>query len=586
MNKNLTKETIKIYWDHSKKYRWNFALMILALIGGVAADLYRPFLYKALFNELISDQPGVEARLLTILVYMLIAGLISWVFWRAATFLNQYFELKTIRDLTNTCFAYLHQHSYSFFNNNFAGSLVRKVNKFSRSYEQIVDIAYWNIGQIVLRILIIVTILFTKYWLVGIVVLAWAVAYISFQFFFSEYKLKYDIERSKIDSQVTGQLADTISNNVNIKLFGTLNFEIKSFKALVDKWYKVQHFSWTLAGVAEMIQSLLMLSLEICVFYFAIKYREVAHLSVGDFVLIQIYIIGLFDHLWGFGKNIRKYYEAMSDAEEMTSLLLTAHGIQDTPNAKTLVVKEGAITFKNVEFGYEQTGTVLKKFDLNIKAGEKIALIGPSGGGKSTITRIIFRFFDLQKGKVFIDNQDIAKVTQTSLRENISLVPQEPILFHRSLMENIRYGKLDATDTEVEAAAKLAHCDEFIKKFPEQYKTFVGERGVKLSGGERQRIAIARAILKNAPILVLDEATSSLDSESEKLIQDALVNLMRGKTTIVIAHRLSTIMNMDRIIVIENGEITEEGKHKELLKANKGTYQRLWQIQAGGFNKA
>ncbi|MEK7075807.1 MAG: ATP-binding cassette domain-containing protein, partial [Patescibacteria group bacterium] len=235
---------------------------------------------------------------------------------------------------------------------------------------------------------------------------------------------------------------------------------------------------------------------------------------------------------------------------------------------------------------YQKTGSILKKFNLDIRAGEKVALIGPSGGGKSTITRIIFRFFDLQKGKIYIDNQDISKVTQASLRESISLVPQEPILFHRSLMENIRYGKLNATDDEVKVAAKLAHCDEFINKFPDQYNTYVGERGVKLSGGERQRIAIARAILKNAPILVLDEATSSLDSESEKLIQDAMINLMHGKTTIVIAHRLSTIMNMDRIIVIENGEITEEGKHKELLKANKGTYQKLWQIQAGGFNKA
>lgn len=586
MNKNLTKETIQIFWDHSKKYPWVFAVMSLTMIFAVSADLFRPFLYKILFNEIALNQLGMTTRLFSILVYMLLAALTSWVFWRSATFLNQYFELRVIKDLTNTCFKYLQEHSYSFFNNNFAGSLVRKVNKFSRSYETIVDIAYWNISQTVLRILIIVVVLSLRQWVVGLVVLAWAVAYISFQFFFSEYKLKYDLERSKIDSQLTGQLADTITNNINIKLFGTLNFEIKSFNALQQKWYKIQHFSWTLAGVAEMIQSLLMLLLEFCVFYFAIKYRESAHLTVGDFVLIQIYVIGLFDHLWNFGKNVRKYYEAMSDAQEMTEILLAPHEVADNKGAKELVITEGAINFKNVEFGYQQTGPILKKFNLDIKAGEKVALIGPSGGGKSTITRIIFRFFDLQKGKVYIDGQDIAKVTQASLREGISLVPQEPILFHRSLMENIRYGKLSATDEEVKVAAKLAHCDEFINKFPDQYNTYVGERGVKLSGGERQRIAIARAILKNAPILVLDEATSSLDSESEKLIQDAMINLMQGKTTIVIAHRLSTIMNMDRIIVIENGEITEEGKHKELLKANKGTYQKLWQIQAGGFNKA
>jgi ABC-type multidrug transport system fused ATPase/permease subunit len=213
-------------------------------------------------------------------------------------------------------------------------------------------------------------------------------------------------------------------------------------------------------------------------------------------------------------------------------------------------------------------------------------LIGPSGGGKSTIVKILFRFYDLQRGAILVDGQNIGDVTQESLRELISLVPQESILFHRSLRDNIRYGRPDASEAEVVAAARAAHCHEFISGFPKGYDTFVGERGVKLSGGERQRVAIARAILKNAPILVLDEATSSLDSESESFIQDALRNLMKGKTTIVIAHRLSTIMQMDRIVVLERGRITEEGRHDELVKASQGTYQKLWQIQAGGFNTA
>jgi ATP-binding cassette, subfamily B, bacterial len=221
---------------------------------------------------------------------------------------------------------------------------------------------------------------------------------------------------------------------------------------------------------------------------------------------------------------------------------------------------------------------------LKINPGERVALIGPSGGGKSTIVKLLFRFWDIQNGEIRIDDQDIAKVTQESLRESMALVPQESILFHRSLHENISYSRPDATKDEVTQAAKMAHCHEFISKFPKGYDTFVGERGVKLSGGERQRVAIARAILKNAPILVLDEATSSLDSESEMFIQDALKNLMAGRTTIVIAHRLSTIMQMDRIVVIENGEVIEEGKHEELLKVKQGIYQKLWEIQAGGFD--
>ena len=309
-------------------------------------------------------------------------------------------------------------------------------------------------------------------------------------------------------------------------------------------------------------------------------------LTVGDIVLLQSYLLRTFDILWDVGKNIRQVYEALADANEMTQILLEPHEIVDAPNASSLKVTSGEIKFENVDFRYHDNASVLEKFDLVIKPGEKVAFIGPSGGGKSTIVKLLLRFHDLQGGKILVDGQNIALATQDSLRANLSLVPQEPILFHRSLMENIRYSKPDASDKEVIEAAKAAHAHEFICACSEGYDTFVGERGIKLSGGERQRVAIARAILKNAPILVLDEATSSLDSESELYIQDALKKLMQGKTVIVIAHRLSTIMQMDRIIVLENGRITEQGKHEELLKMEQGTYQRLWGIQAGGFTAA
>jgi ATP-binding cassette subfamily B protein len=357
----------------------------------------------------------------------------------------------------------------------------------------------------------------------------------------------------------------------------------EAYHLITDRLFQLRQFTWNLANYAEIVQGTLMVLLEFVIMYLAVYYWQRGQLNIGDFALLQSYLIQMFDHLWEVGRYIRNIYEALADANEMTEMLVEPHAITDDPHAGVLAIKSGAIEFKHVDFHYHKETPILENFNLSIDPGERIALIGPSGGGKSTIVKLLFRFMDIQGGQILIDGQNIAKVTQNSLRKQISLVPQEPILFHRTLLENIRYGRPEATEEEVIAAAKAAHCHEFISKFPEQYQTFVGERGVKLSGGERQRVAIARAILKNAPILVLDEATSSLDSESEHLIQDALHTLMKGKTNIVIAHRLSTIMEMDRIVVIENGRITEQGKHEELLRAQQGTYQKLWQIQAGGF---
>jgi ABC-type multidrug transport system fused ATPase/permease subunit len=303
---------------------------------------------------------------------------------------------------------------------------------------------------------------------------------------------------------------------------------------------------------------------------------------VGTFVLVQAYIISINNSLWSFSRIVRDMTEGISDAKEMVEMLHLPHEIQDIPNATALNVPKGLIEFKNVSFSFGENKPVFNKLNLSIKAGEKVALIGSSGAGKSTLVKLLLRLNDIQGGEISIDGQNIKNVTQESLRENISLVPQDPALFHRTLMENIRYGRRDATDEEVINSSKLAHCDIFIKEFPYKYETFVGERGIKLSGGERQRVAIARALLKNAPILVLDEATSSLDSHSESLIQDALQTLMKGKTTLVIAHRLSTIRKMDRIIVLGKDGILEEGSHEQLIQKH-GMSARLWNLQAGGF---
>ncbi|OGZ50412.1 MAG: hypothetical protein A3C84_00275 [Candidatus Ryanbacteria bacterium RIFCSPHIGHO2_02_FULL_48_12] len=583
MQKSYTKDTLRIFWEHASRYHIKVIVLIASIIAANIAELYTPFLYKRFFDVLSQNPADAVQVLVHILVIIFSIRLVYQLMWRVYWYVYNGFYARVMSDLLNTCYTYLQYHSYSFFNNNFSGSLVRRVNRFPKAFEEISDQAILNIGQAVFRITVILGILYYRQWQLAVIVLVWALAYTSFNLWFSRYKLKYDRERAALDTKTTAHLADTVTNNINLKLFGATAREIHSFQTITDELFRVRRFSWMLGWRMETVQGLFAVCLEVGIFYAAVGFWQRGLLTVGDFVLIQAYLLQIFWVLWDVGRYIRRMYESLADAAEMTEILTTPHGVVDQEQAKDLHVVSGKLAFNAVTFRYYENKDVYKNFNLVIRPGERVALIGPSGGGKSTITKLLFRFFDIQEGSVLIDDQNIAEVTQESLRASIALVPQDPILFHRTLMENIRYARPSASDAEVLEASRLAHCHEFIEGFPEKYETYVGERGVKLSGGERQRVAIARAILKNAPILVLDEATSSLDSESEAFIQDALGNLMKGKTTIVIAHRLSTIMQMDRIIVIEHGRIVEEGKHEELIKAEQGVYQKLWEIQAGGF---
>jgi ATP-binding cassette subfamily B protein len=409
------------------------------------------------------------------------------------------------------------------------------------------------------------------------------VLYVGFTALFVRRKFRKDVAEAEMNSKVTGVLADVITNVLNVKMFASKEREFAYFSRTTGEEEKLRRDAWYFQNLQFAFQGYFIAVFELAGMSVAV-YLWLNHIiSAGTILLMQIYIFTSFDIVWNIGRNFTRFMRALAEAKEMVDIFETPVSVKDPEAPEKCRIKKGEIEIKNVSFYYKRGTEIFENFSLHVRAGERVGLVGPSGAGKSTITKLLLRFADVQKGGVLIDGQNISAVRQDDLRSRIAYVPQDPILFHRSLIENIRYARPTATDKEVVRAAKLAHAHEFISSFPDGYETLVGERGIKLSGGERQRVAIARAILKDAPILLLDEATSSLDSESEMYIQEALSELMKNRTTLVIAHRLSTIMQMDRIVVIEEGRIIEEGKHKELLKAKKGRYQKLWEIQAGGF---
>lgn len=582
--RSLTKETLKIFWSHLKKYPGAVTILILCVLTLPITQAYVPLLYRDLISLLSKGRTsGVLEEAVGIIVLIMLFHLGSTVIRRVTNFVEIFLQSSVMRDLTNTCYQVLHQHSYGFFSSNFVGSLVTKVKRYERAFERLLDQVTYDFGRGILTIFGILVVFFWQYPSLAVVLLIGITVFFSFSYFFALFKMPYELRAAEGDTKTTGQLADSITNNINVKLFTNYSLETNRFKQITQNQANLRKKSWHLRIVGDTVQGLIWIAIEISMIYLAVRLWLTGAIEAADVALVQVYLLRILESIWNNAKNISTIYEALADANEMTEILLAPKEINDAPDAKDLHLEKGRIEFKNALFGYHEGVAVLESFNLDISPGERIAFVGPSGGGKSTIIKLLFRFYDLDSGEILIDGQDIKNVRQDSLRSALALVPQDPILFHRSLLENIRYARPDATDEEVIEAAKSAHVHEFASKFPAGYDTYVGERGIKLSGGERQRVAIARALLKNAPILVLDEATSSLDSESEMFIQEALKKLMHNRTTIVVAHRLSTIMQMDRILVIDGGKIIEEGKHEELLKAKEGTYRRLWEIQAGSF---
>ncbi len=573
------------YWQQIRKYKLSFYFtFIIYGIAVVISSIINPFLYKNVIDLISSSVPSIElSEELFRYVFFIVFSVVGYnIFYRAGDYLITHFQSNVIREIHNDTFSRLMNHSYRFFSNHFSGSLVSKSKRFAASFERISEVISFNLWFTFIHFTGVFVILFFNAPLVAYIILGWAIIYILITLLFINKKVRYDLMEAEADSKVTGHFADSFTNILNIKIFSNRENEYASFKDITFDEYGKRAKAWGFANFQNTIQGILMAILQIVVLFVVVKMWLAGSITTGMVVLIQIYMFASLDHLWELGKSMTRLFKSMADAKEMVDIFEEKSDIVDVVNPEKCIISKGNISFKKINFEYIKDYAVFNDFEFNIKSGEKVGLVGHSGSGKSTIVKILLRFADVKGGEVLIDGQNIASIRQDDLRQTISYVPQESILFHRSIKENIGYSKNGSSNEEIIEAAKKAHAHEFVSKLPHGYNTFVGERGVKLSGGERQRIAIARAMLKDAPILILDEATSSLDSISESYIQDAFNELMKDKTTIVIAHRLSTIQKMDRIVVLDKGKIVEEGTHKELLEKN-GFYAELWSHQTGGF---
>lgn len=573
---------LRLYSVSLKKFPLSILLSVIGVAIGSIGGVLQPYVFKQFLDVLSGPASAnqVETLLLFIVKFSSVA-LLAWAGWRLSFLSVSYLAAEMLANLRQRAFAYLMEHSHQFFSNNFTGALVQKVNRFAGSYDRLADRFFFDIIPTVIQIAFVLVVLARESPALVNAVFVWLVIFIAWNYTFAKWKLKYDISRATQDSKTGAQLADSITNQQTVELYKSQDIENKRYKTATELQSLYARFSWQVSTVIDGIQALFIIAVEFAVLYIGVHLWEKGEMSIGMFVLVQAYIIQLADKLWSFSRVVRDIYESFADAKEMADIMNTPHSIQEVSHPRKITDCEGEITFDNVHFSFHSK-KIIDGLSLTIKPGEKIALVGTSGAGKSTIVKLLFRQYDVEGGTIAIDGYNIRELSLKSLRGLLSLVPQDPVLFHRSLLENIRYGKPEATDKDVIEAARLAHCDEFIERLPLKYDTLVGERGIKLSGGERQRVAIARAFLRNSPILVLDEATSSLDSHSEERISDALMKLMESRTTIIIAHRLSTIRRMDRIIVLKDGKVFEDGTHKELLKNDK-TYAMLWNIQQGGF---
>ncbi len=587
MLSNSVRQVLRDYVLQYKDHPWyTFFSFFMPAVGTVLIFFVPPLIVAKLINMYVAQQ-SISSSVATKYI-ALFAGLwlLGEMLWRIGLHFLIKLDVEALRALSRSAFSKLAARDYDFYTNNFVGSLSKKASAYARNFEMFTDTLTFNIVNELFPMIFAIIVLWRYSPVIPLALVLSLTFVVAVAIPIIRRRAKLVTARHEAGSKMIGRLSDTLTNMLTIKSFATETSELRTYGRHVDdftlKFKKAADFQNLRFDI---VMSPMYVLTNVFGLMLTINLVRKLGLEPGAMLVIFTYFSQLTRIFWEINRIYRNLESSVTEAAEFMDLFTAPPSVQDSQRAQALQISRGAIEFSEVSFDYQSekdAATFLRNLNIYIPANQKVGLVGPSGGGKTTITRLLLRFMDVDHGSILIDGQNISAVTQESLRKSIAYVPQEPLLFHRSLFENIAYGDENATEADVISAAKIAHAHEFISALPDGYQTLVGERGIKLSGGQRQRVAIARALLKKAKILVLDEATSALDSESEKYIQDGLLKLMKNKTALVIAHRLSTIKHLDRIIVLDQGRVVQDGTHQELI-AKKGLYAKLWSHQSGEF---
>jgi ATP-binding cassette subfamily B protein len=568
------------YWLLSPRL---LALMLAARLVSNVVDVFVPVASGRLADAVAAEPRALGPALAALAAFLGTVALFHTL-RKFVSFSLCHVAARGMAALLRDAFTRVQRFSADWHANAFAGATVRKITRGMRAFEGLTDTLIFGILPAA-TVIVAITGLFVWRWpALAVIVAAGIALFLAIGVGLSLGWISPAAQIAQaLDSAVSARLADSITGNQIVKGFAAEAREDQSFATLVAQWMKRTLATWLRGTTVGLLQAIVLIVMQSMLLGGGLVLWSRGEMTTGDVVSL-IGIQGLINgYLRDIGEHVRNMQQAVNEMEDVVAFAAAAPEVVDPPGARPLVVTRGEIVFDRVTFGYPAAGkTLFEDFSITIRPGERVGLVGASGAGKTTFVKLLQRQFDLDAGRILVDGQDIAQVTQQSLRRAIGIVAQEPILFHRPLGENIAYGRPDAAPYEIAEAARLAHADIFIERLPDAYETLVGERGVKLSGGERQRVAIARAILAATPILVLDEATSSLDSVSEFHIRAAIEQLSAGRTTIVVAHRLSTVQRLDRILVFDHGRIVEDGSHAELLRLPNGAYRRLFETQMGG----